>query len=170
VLDDQINKEILQFLDTNIPTTASEFALYFATVEKFIYVELEHLEQEEQEVLTPLNEVLSIEEKSTLEDDILFAKKYGPTHPHPGYVPPPLLFLFLLFHSPSPFILPILSFSSPFIPLSFHSPLLSFPPNTHYAKCLCFGCVLILSSLPLFQSSFQTISRQQHCAPIGWFG
>ena len=85
MLDDQVNKEILLFLDTNIPTTHGEFALYFATVEKFIAVELEHLEQEERDVLTPLNEVLSEMEKASLEDDIVFAKKYGPTHPHPGY-------------------------------------------------------------------------------------
>jgi hypothetical protein len=83
LVDDQINKEILYFLDSNEPKTEAEWSLYNQTVDKFITVELEHLHMEEKEVLEVLRSRLSETQKTKLYDNLIWGKKTAPVHPHP---------------------------------------------------------------------------------------
>lgn len=82
LLDDQINKELLYFLDSQEPKTEAEWTLYNQTVEKFMTVELEHIQTEEKE-LQILRERLSEAQKAKLYDNLVWAKKTAPVHPHP---------------------------------------------------------------------------------------
>jgi hemerythrin superfamily protein len=83
LVDDQINKEILYFLDSNEPKTDAEWSLYNQTVDKFITVELEHLHMEEKEVLEVLRSGLTEAQKTKLYDNLVWGKKTAPVHPHP---------------------------------------------------------------------------------------
>ncbi|GIL66064.1 hypothetical protein Vafri_19672 [Volvox africanus] len=49
VMDDQVNKQILDFLETHVPSGEAEWAVYDATLAKFRSLEEEHLATEEAE-------------------------------------------------------------------------------------------------------------------------
>ncbi|KAG2392818.1 hypothetical protein C9374_011543 [Naegleria lovaniensis] len=84
-LDDQLNKEMLQFLLDNVNSQKSDMDrfVFNKTVEKFIQIELEHLQQEEEDVFPRLKAVLSQQELVNLHGDLQTAKSNAPTHPHP---------------------------------------------------------------------------------------
>jgi hemerythrin superfamily protein len=84
VMDDQVNKEMLHWLETHKPALDSEWPLFDETLLKFHVVEEEHLRLEENTVMEPLRKALSPQEQAKLHDDLQWAKKFGPTHPHPG--------------------------------------------------------------------------------------
>ncbi|KAF0975254.1 hypothetical protein FDP41_006006 [Naegleria fowleri] len=84
-LDDQLNKEMLQFMLDNVNHQKSDMDkfVFNKTVEKFIQIELEHLQQEEDDVFPRLKAVLTQQELVTLHNDLQTAKNNAPTHPHP---------------------------------------------------------------------------------------
>jgi hemerythrin-like domain-containing protein len=89
ILDDQINKELMLWLEDNMPSNpeeASEEAIkiFRRTAEKFFHCELEHIEVEEQWVLEPLKQNLTDGQKQKLYEDLCWAKEHAPSHPHPG--------------------------------------------------------------------------------------
>jgi len=84
LLDNHINKEILAFLDKNNPKTPEERVLYEITINKFIMIELEHMQQLEEIVLKDLAERMTDKEKEELETNLRWAIGNAPTHPHPS--------------------------------------------------------------------------------------
>ncbi|XXQ38907.1 Hemerythrin-like domain-containing protein [Plasmodiophora brassicae] len=92
VTDDTLNKHLLQFLENHLDTfgnvercadACQMLALLDRTVEKFIWIEEEHLKEEEEFVLDPLSRVMSADERHDLWRDLIWALRHGPTHPHP---------------------------------------------------------------------------------------
>jgi len=87
-LDDQVNKVVLQFLLDNLDNQKNDTdrSVFNNVVEKFIVVELEHLQQEEDQVFPRLKSVLTYQELQRLYGDLINGKENAPTHPHP-YAP-----------------------------------------------------------------------------------
>ncbi|GIL66062.1 hypothetical protein Vafri_19672 [Volvox africanus] len=84
VMDDQVNKQILDFLETHVPSGEAEWAVYDATLAKFRSLEEEHLATEEAEVIEPLRQVLDQAALTKLGRKWAAAFANAPTHPHPG--------------------------------------------------------------------------------------
>ncbi|PNH03683.1 hypothetical protein TSOC_010243 [Tetrabaena socialis] len=84
VMDDRVNKQLLDFLETHVPSSEAEWALFDATLGKFRAVEEEHLAREEAEVIEPLRALLSDEEAAKLGRQWAGAFANAPTHPHPN--------------------------------------------------------------------------------------
>jgi hemerythrin superfamily protein len=82
-IDDQMNKEILQLLMDMDPESNTNPDLYERTIDKFIMIENEHLNEEEDNVFPALREKMTSTELAQLEDDLERAKRTAPTRPHP---------------------------------------------------------------------------------------
>lgn len=80
VVDDQLNKEMMQLLLNMDP--GRDGALFDRTLQKFVMIEKEHLQQEE-EWFIELRKCLSATQLKQLESDIIVAKNNAPTFPHP---------------------------------------------------------------------------------------
>ena len=64
--------------------TAAEWSVYDATVCKAAAIIVDHLQQEEQHVITPLSERMTPMEKQQLAWDWAFGRKTAVTRPHPA--------------------------------------------------------------------------------------
>src|SRR3989338_5268677 len=84
-LDDQINKEMLQFLMDNVNDLKNdtERTVFNKVVEKFIGIELDHLKQEEEDVFPLLQLALTPLELSQMCTSLKEGRSSAPTHPHP---------------------------------------------------------------------------------------
>ncbi|KAL9651502.1 hypothetical protein ABK040_001448 [Willaertia magna] len=83
LLDDLITKQTLQFMENNIPTNDFDWRIFDRLMEKFIFTQLAHIEEEENVIFPFILPRLSIDELGALEDCLKYAKEHGPTHPHP---------------------------------------------------------------------------------------
>lgn len=79
-MDDQMNKEILDLLLEMDALRDGE--LYDRTVRKFMMIEREHMEQEEER-FTELRSMMSHDELSKLEESLISSERVGPSRPHP---------------------------------------------------------------------------------------
>lgn len=84
VLDDQMNKEVLYYLDTHTPQNDLDWQIYDKTLIKFATMEEEHLSMEEEQVVDRLRKLLTPEEKEHFTRDWHAAKANAPLKPHPG--------------------------------------------------------------------------------------
>ncbi|KJE88673.1 hypothetical protein CAOG_00280 [Capsaspora owczarzaki ATCC 30864] len=103
VLEDSLCKQLLEFLEAHISnmyissaqyTDASDKnkpgalqphereRIFNESAEKLLTLTLEHLRSEEDRVIRPLEQLLKPQERSTLETNLLWAKKLAPTHTH----------------------------------------------------------------------------------------
>jgi hemerythrin superfamily protein len=81
--DDQINKEVLQLLLEMDPETNVKEDVYDRAINKFILMETEHLNEEDEQVFPELRKNMNEQELATLEDNLRIAKQVAPTRPHP---------------------------------------------------------------------------------------
>ncbi|EFC48965.1 predicted protein [Naegleria gruberi] len=84
-LDDQLNKEMLQFLMDNVNELKNdnERNMFNKVVEKFITIETDHLKQEEDDVFPLLKLALTSQELKEMCDNLKNGRTSAPTHPHP---------------------------------------------------------------------------------------
>ncbi|KAL9644280.1 hypothetical protein ABK040_005741 [Willaertia magna] len=81
LLDDQINKEMLQFFEDHRAgkySNPGDISLYNATVSKFMMNLEEHMKEEENLLFPELREKLSATELNNLGDNLQFAKQHAP--------------------------------------------------------------------------------------------
>jgi len=87
LVDNQVEKEVMQFLLDNISIlTSGNFSyrdLYFKECEKFFSDLEDHMKEEETVIFPKLRERLSVEELSNLLKNLQWAKNNAPTQPHP---------------------------------------------------------------------------------------
>jgi hemerythrin superfamily protein len=85
-LDDQLNKEMLQFLMDYVNNQKSDMdrSIFNKVVEKFIYIETNHLKQEEEDVFPILRLSLTSHELKEMYDNLNSGRLNSPTHPHPN--------------------------------------------------------------------------------------
>jgi hypothetical protein len=94
-MDGKLNNELLKFLERFGPQshknreemegkdyTDEEIEIFENTREKFCYVFLNYIEKLEEWVLSRLDSALDSHEKEKLYDDLIWAKRHGPTHAH----------------------------------------------------------------------------------------
>ncbi|KXZ44445.1 hypothetical protein GPECTOR_67g285 [Gonium pectorale] len=84
VMDDRVNKQMLDFLESHVPTTEAEWSVFDTTLAKFRAIEEEHLSREEADVIDALRGVLDESETTKLGRKWVAAFANAPTHPHPA--------------------------------------------------------------------------------------
>ncbi len=85
-LDDQINKELLQFLMDSKPEISiksNSLDIYDATVKKFMSVEKDHITWEDDVFFPKLKLLCTPEELNDLYNSLMSSLSTNPTHPHP---------------------------------------------------------------------------------------
>jgi hemerythrin superfamily protein len=86
VLDDQTIKDTMYFLENHKKQSdkgTMDWKIYDATVNKLITITSEHMDVEESMFLAPLDKVLTDKEKEEMQNNLVWGKKHGHTHPHP---------------------------------------------------------------------------------------
>lgn len=84
VMDDQVNKDVLHYLDTHVPQSDQDWQMYDRVMGKFMMIEEDHLNYEEIQVLDLLSTLMTPEQKDDFFQNFQKGIKDAPLHPHPA--------------------------------------------------------------------------------------